>query len=181
MFCFPLREGLELRLVEERNAEAIFAVVERNREYLREWLAWVDGATGVDAIVEFARKALLQFASNEGFAAGIWAGRQYIGTVGFHTIDWTNRKVEMGYWLDREQQGKGIMNAACQAMLAHAFKEWKLNRVEIRCTTSNGPSNRVAHKLGFRLDGTLREGQLLYGAYHDLNIYSLLASEWKGD
>ena len=179
MFRLPLREGVELRLVEERQADAMFAVVDRNRAYLREWLVWVNGATSAEPVAEFVRKTLQQFADNLGFAVGIWAGEQYIGGVGFHNINWADRKVEIGYWIDREQQGKGFMTAACRAMIEHAFQEWKLNRVEIRCATGNRPSNRVAQRLGFRLEGTLRGAQLLYGTYHDLNIYGLLASEWE--
>ena len=179
MFRLPLRDGVELRLVEERQADAIFTAVEQNRDYLREWLLWVDATTGAQPVVEFIRKALHQFAENRGFAAGIWAAGRFIGSVGFHNIDWVNRKVEMGYWLDREQQGKGIMHDACRVMIQHAFEELKLNRVEIRCALGNGSSNRVAQRLGFRLDGTLRGANLLYGEYHDLNIYGLLASEWE--
>jgi ribosomal-protein-serine acetyltransferase len=179
MFRLALSEGIELRLVEERHAEAMFAVVDRNRAYLREWLPWVDATTGPASVVEFIRKTLHQFARNEGFAVGIWAAGQYFGGVGFHTINWVDRKVEIGYWLDREQQGKGLMSASCRAMIAHAFEELKLNRVEIRCATGNQPSNRVAQRLGFRLEGTLRSAGLLYGTYHDLNIYGLLVSEWE--
>jgi ribosomal-protein-serine acetyltransferase len=179
MFRLPLRDGVELRLVEERHADALFAAVDRNREYLREWLVWVDATTGVEPVVEFIRKTLYQFASNKGFAVGIWAGDQIIGTAGFHTIDWANRKVEIGYWLDREQQGKGFMNSACRALLDHAFGELKLNRVEIRCATGNQASNRVAQRLGFQLEGTLRQAQLLYGTYHDMNVYGMVASAWR--
>lgn len=178
MFRVPLRDGVELRLLEERYADAIFDAVDRNRAYLREWLVWVDGTTGREAALEFIQKTLHQFARNEGFATGIWAGEQCIGSVGFHTINWVDRKVELGYWLDRERQGKGLMTSACRAMIAHAFMEWKLNRVEIRCATGNRASNRVAERLGFRLEGTLRSAQLLYGTYHDMNLYGLLAGEW---
>jgi ribosomal-protein-serine acetyltransferase len=132
-------------------------------------------------VADFIRATLQQFANNKGFALGIWAGEQYLGSVAFHNINWANRKVEIGYWIDREHQGKGLMHAACLALLKHAFEELKLHRVEIHCATGNQSSNRVAQRLGFRLEATLREAQLLYGTYHDLNIYSLLASEWKGD
>jgi ribosomal-protein-serine acetyltransferase len=110
----------------------------------------MDATPDVESIVEFIRGTLHQFANNKGFAVGIWAGEQIIGTAGFHTIDWANRKVEIGYWLDREQQGKGLMNSACRALLDHAFGELKLNRVEIRCATGNQASNRVAQRLGFQ-------------------------------
>ena len=179
MFRLPLRDGVELQLIEERHAEEIFAVVDRNREYLREWLPWVDANRGPQSTLEFVRRSLAQFAANEGFAAGIWRNGAFIGGTGFHAINWADRKVEIGYWIDREHQGRGIVKTACQALIRHAFEEWKLHRVEIRCATGNLASNKIPQRLGFRLEGTLREAQLVNGIYYDLNIYGLLASEWE--
>ena len=42
MFSRKVAPGIEIRLFELKDAEAVFAVVDRNRAYLREWLPWVD-------------------------------------------------------------------------------------------------------------------------------------------
>lgn len=162
--------------MEDRHVEEIFALVDRNREHLRPWLPWA-AAPAIENTRDFIRKALEQFAANDGFHAGIWVDGKYAGGAGFHKIDWTNRKVELGYWIGREYEGRGLVTLACRSLIAHAFSEWKLNRVEIRCAADNTRSNEVARRLNFRLDGTLRDGHLLYGRYHDLHIYSMLASE----
>lgn len=177
MFTRVIGEGVELRLMEERHVEEIYAVVERSRSHLRPWLLWAD-RTSVDQIRGFVRTALEQFASNDGFHAGIWVEGKYAGATGFHKIDWANLRVELGYWLEPEYEGRGLATLACRYLIEHAFREWKLNRVEIRCATGNGRSNAVPKRLNFTLDGTLRDGQLLYGQFHDLNVYSMLAREW---
>ena len=41
MFQRTIQDGVHLKLMEERHAPAIFAVVDRDRAYLREWLPWV--------------------------------------------------------------------------------------------------------------------------------------------
>ena len=74
MFSAPLRDGFELRLLEERHAPALFKVVEREREHLREWLPWVDATKCEDDSLSFIRSVLEQFVTNHGFAAGIWNG-----------------------------------------------------------------------------------------------------------
>src|SRR5260370_31523571 len=165
MFRLPIRENVYLQIMEERHAEAIYTVVDRNREHLRAWLPWVDETTSSDYTLQFIRKSLQQFALNEGFSSAIWVDGRVAGGIGFHNINWMNRNVEIGYWISTEFEGHGIVTDACRALVDYAFHEWGLNRVEIRCATSNSRSAAVASRLGFRLEGTLREAQLLHGKY----------------
>src|SRR5271165_2041572 len=115
MFTCPLRNGVELKLFEERQAESLFAAVERNRSHLRQWLAWVDPTRSLEDIRNFIKTSLRQFANREGLAAGIWCDGDCIGSIGSHRIDWTNRKLEFGYWIAEEFQGRGIITDASRA------------------------------------------------------------------
>jgi ribosomal-protein-serine acetyltransferase len=178
MFIRNLGHGVEMKLLEVRHAPAVYETVERNREYLRLWLPWVDKTHSVDDIEAFIKMSLDQFAGNQGFAAGIWQGRELIGTLGFHRIDWPNKKAELGYWLDEAHQGKGIISAACRAGIEHAFAEWRLIRVEIHCATANKKSCAIPQRLGFQFEGVRRDGQILKGSAVDINVYSMLAREW---
>jgi ribosomal-protein-serine acetyltransferase len=179
MFQRTIRDGVHLRLLEERHAPEIFAVVDRDRAYLREWLPWVDPTTGVGDTLQFIKTTLEQFAHDEGLTVGIWCGDEFAGTIGTHKIDWLNRKVEIGYWIASKFQGRGIVTDACRAVIDHVFKEWKLNRVEIHCAPGNAKSCAIPKRLGFRLEGVLREAQLLNGSYVDSDVYAILAREWK--
>jgi ribosomal-protein-serine acetyltransferase len=139
----------------------------------------VDDTTSVGYTLNFIRTSLQQFANNQGFAAGIWCGDEYAGTIGAHKIDWLNRKVEIGYWLAAKFQGNGIVTDACRVLIDHAFEEWKLNRVEIHCAPANKKSCAVPERLGFQLEGVLRKAQLVGGKYLDSNVYGMLARDWK--
>jgi ribosomal-protein-serine acetyltransferase len=178
MFEKQIQDGVYLRLMEERHAPEIFAVVDRERQYLREWLPWVDLTTDSDYTANFIRNSLEQFARGEGLAAGVWVDDEYAGSIGTHKIDSLNRKVEIGYWIASEYQGRGIMTAACRALIHHCFGEWSLNRVEIHCATGNEKSCAIPKRLGFRFEGVLRQAQLVNGAYLDINVYSMLCREW---
>ncbi len=180
MFRCQLRPGLDLRLLEERHAAEVFALVDRDRDYLREWLPWVDATHTEDDTLSFIRSSLERFGSNNGFAAGIWNQGQFCGVIGTHKIDWLNRRVEIGYWLSRESQGQGIVTEACRAIITHAFEELDLHLVDIHCGAGNEKSAAVPKRLGFKLEGTLGEALLLHGVYHDLLVFGMVRPEWKG-
>lgn len=177
MFRFTVRDNVYLAIMEERHAAAIYSVVDQNREHLRVWLPWVDQSTSSEQTLQFIRTSLEQFARNQGFSAAIWVDRQVAGAIGFHKVNWPNRKVEIGYWISRRFEGKGLVTDCCRALLRYGFHEWQLNRVEIHCATGNPRSAAVAKRLGFTLEGTLRQAQLLHGQYHDLFVFGMLAND----
>jgi ribosomal-protein-serine acetyltransferase len=179
MFRETVRDGVFVRLLEERHAPEVFAVVDRERTYLREWLPWVDLTTEVEYTRNFIKTSLEQFACNDGFAGGIWAGEEFIGGIGTHKIDWLNRKVEIGYWIAQRFQGRGIVTDACRTVIDYAFQEWKLNRAEIHCAPGNEKSCAIPKRLGFQFEATLREAQLVNGKYLDTNAYAMLARDWE--
>jgi len=180
MFSYPLNPDAELRLIEERHARELFDLTERNRNYLRQWLPWLDATLTVEDTRNFIRDALLQFAANDGFQAGIWYRGALAGVIGYHKIDWFNRQVEIGYWLGAEYQGKGLMTDSCRALIDHAFGELRLNRVTIRCAVGNTRSCAIPERLGFTREGMVAQGEWLYDHYVDLVVYGMLSSEWKG-
>jgi ribosomal-protein-serine acetyltransferase len=179
MFRAQIREDLYLQLLEERHAAELFSVVDQNRGYLREWLPWVDATQGIDDILGFIRSTLEQFATGKGFACGIWCDARLCGVVGTAKLDPLNRNVEIGYWLSRSSQGRGIMTAVCRSVVAHVLGEMDLNRVTIQCARENTKSCAVAVRLGFTEEGMAREAQLLHGQFHDLRRFAMLKKDFR--
>lgn len=179
MFVASIRPGVDLRLIEERHAPLLFKLIDRDRDYLREWLPWVDPTRSEDDTAAFVRRSLEQFASNQGFAAGIWEHGRLCGVIGMQPIDWMGRTVEIGYWLGREFQGRGLVTECCRALVKHALIELGLNRVEIRCAVENTRSSAVPKRLGFTLEGVLRERAQLHGRSFDVEVYSFLRRELR--
>lgn len=179
MFSAIVRPGVELRLLEERHAPLLFALVDRQRQHLRQWMGWVDATKSEDDVAAFIRGELERFSINKGFAAGIWVEGTLGGTISLHYVDWLARACEIGYWLGEEFQGRGIMTDAANAVTGHALTEMELNRVQIRCGVGNTKSSAIPKRLGFTRDGVLREAGLLNGRYVDLEVYSMLRSEYR--
>jgi ribosomal-protein-serine acetyltransferase len=179
MIILRIDDDLFLRQLSETDAVPLFNVIDTNREYLRQWLPWLDTSKNPDDTLNFIRMTVDQFANNDGFAAGIWYQDAIVGTIGFHKVDWLNRSVEIGYWLSANCQGKGIVTRACIAFIDHAFFEWHLHRVQIRCAVGNARSCRIPERLGFIKEGMQRHAEFLYDHYADLTIYGILEREWK--
>lgn len=178
---FPMTAGpdLELRPLEEADAEELFALVDANRAYLRQWLPWLDQNTEVEHTRAFIRATQKQHADRNGFACGIrWRGR-LVGVVGLHGIDWANRKTSIGYWVAEAHQGHGLVTRSCAALLPHLFEDLGLNRVEIACAPGNARSAAIPERLGFTREGLLRQRERLYDRFVDHVEYGLLATEWR--
>lgn len=178
MFAHKFRADAELRILEQSHAEELFALIDRNRSYLTEWLPWPDKNRSIEDTREFIASVSRQMSENKGFAAGIWAEGRLAGVIGYHPVDWDNRSVSLGYWLAEPFQGRGLMTEACRALVHYAFREWKLNRVEIRCGVGNVRSRAIPERLGFKEEGVLRQAQWVNGRFVDLAVYSILAQEW---
>lgn len=180
MFSRRISATVELRILEERHAQAAAEVVLRNKDRLAEWLPWAEHHHTVDDISAFIQRGLEQFSRNEGFHCGIWCDGDFAGAAGIHTIDWANRNTSIGYWLDQNYEGRGIVTACCRALLDYLFHDLGLERVEIRCGVGNTRSSAIPLRLGFRHEGVLRSVQRVRGHYLDLNVYGILRREWSG-
>jgi ribosomal-protein-serine acetyltransferase len=178
MFPFRLNEDVALELLELRHAEELFHVTDANREYLREWLPWVDGTRSPEDTEAFIRLTRKQLVDNNGFQTAIRHRGTLVGVVGHHAIRWANRSASLGYWLSRDAQGRGLMTEACRAYISHAFETLKLNRMEIRCAVENRRSRAIPERLAFQSEGTIRQAEWLYDHFVDHVVYGMLASEW---
>lgn len=179
MFPVTLEGDIELALCGVPHAPKLFAMMERNREALGKWLPWIHSTHSIADVVTFLAEAQQQYDAGDGFHAGIFVQGELAGFIGLHRIDWANQRVELGYWLDQQHSGRGIMTAAVRGVVGLCFEHYRLHRVEIRCGVENTASCAIAERLGFRLEGTLRHAQWIMGRPVDLRLYSKLAYEWS--
>jgi ribosomal-protein-serine acetyltransferase len=178
-FAKRVDSDIELRPLLQWDADALFALTDTNRTYLREWLPWLDEVQTPADTRQFIQSALKQYGDSSGLVTGIWVEGELVGVVGFNTISHTHRKAEIGYWLAQDYTGQGIMTRAVHALIDYAFNDLGLNRIEIPCATGNRLSCAIPERLGFKHEGIIRQAEWLYDHYVDWNMYALLAPEWK--
>ena len=179
MFCFRVDSSLELRLIEERHAEEYFQLTEQNRDYLKQWLSYLDAHRSVEDVRRVLRGNLVGFADGTRLNPGIWFEGKLAGIAGYDRINSFDREADLSYWLAANLQGKGIVTKSCRALLDYAFDELGLNRVEVRCATGNRKSRAIPERLGFTEEGTIRQAQWVYDHFVDHVVYGMLSIEWR--
>ncbi len=178
MFSLVIEPNLELRHFELHHAEFLFALIDSSRTHLRRYLGFVDVATLITT-EDFIRRSREKYTKDGSGNFGIWRGADLVGVVSLFDLNTVYRKAEVGYWLGAQFVGLGIMPKAVSSLLDYAFSELGLNRIQLCCATDNKPSQRVAQKLGFWLEGTAREDRNLRGSRVSHQVWSLLARQGK--
>lgn len=179
MFKCNLSEDTNIRLIEQQHAEEFFALVKKNYERLLVWCPWLGEVETVKKTRLFIKGKLQRFADGNGFTAGFFGNGALIGVIALEYVDWTNKITEIGYWLDAEAEGKGLITKACPVLIEYAFGQLEMNRIQIRCASENLRSRAIPEKLGFRQEGIIRQVEKLSNRFVDLVIYGMLADEWK--
>ncbi len=157
-------------------ARDVFLAVNKNRDFFRPWLGWVDFVKSPED--EFS--VVQSVARADTCKYFIYWYMCLVGMVGVVREDKSNRTMEIGYWLSQDVNGNGVMTQAVEQVLNLCFEHGGANRVEIRCATGNKASCAIPERLGFNQDGVLRHAEVLRpGVIHDIAVYSKLKSEWQ--
>ena len=132
-----------------------------------------------DDTLEFIRAGKSQAAANDGFHSAIFCEDHIAGVVSYMEVNWRHRRTVLGYWLDSDHQGKGLMTGAVRLIVDHAITVWELNRVEVRAAVENRKSRAIPERLGFDQEGVLYEAELVNGHYLDTVLYAMRAINWN--
>ena len=172
-------ETFVLELIDYHHAETLYQLVKGNRLHLREWLPWVDNMRSVDDFKRYINSSKQRYANHSETGYVIMANHSMIGRVGMYNIDLTNKSASIGYWLDQQWLGKGIITRCCKAMIGEGFNRLHLNRIEIRAAIENHKSQAIPERLGFKKEGIIRQGEFVNDHFVDLYVYSMLKEEWS--
>lgn len=175
----PLGRDALLRPVRAEDAEELFALVDANRERLREWLPWVDATRKVADSRAFLAAALGQATRGEATQFALVVGGEVAGVVGFHAIDRRLRSTALGYWLGAAHEGQGHVTRAVASLLDLAFGELGLTRIEIRAAPDNRRSRAIPERLGFHEERVIRRAEWLGDRWVDHVVYGITADEWR--
>jgi ribosomal-protein-serine acetyltransferase len=162
-----------------KDVPSLFNLIQLNKIHLEKWFEWAHHVNSPQDVEIFIEESSKRYVKNRSFDAGVWIDDTLIGVVGFHEINWNHKEVEIGYWIDREQEGKGYTRRAISTLIKYAFFEYKLNRVQIKCSVENLRSKGLAKRLGFSLEGIEREGLCFQGKFYDVSCYSLLSRDFR--
>jgi len=175
-------ERVVVRPWDERDSTGLWDAIDNSREHLEAWMPWVDRYHNPDDALEYCRRSRARWLLREDLPVAIVerGNGRILGGSGLHRINWTYRLFEIGYWLRADAVGHGYTSETVQLLARLAFDDLDANRVELRIDTANVRSLRVAERLGFVLEGTLRRRLLAPGGEPtDMHVLSLLPEEYR--
>ncbi len=179
MITIPVNDEVFLHNLRSEHAPALFRAVDKNRAHLRPWLNWVDGTISPDDSLQFIEDAIIQQCAQEAINLAIFRGKEIIGGIGLQSWNHQIKKGHIGYWISKEEEGKGLMHLCLTHFISFLFNRLALNKVEIHFVPSNSKSAKLANRLGAKVEGVLRQSYLRHGQLEDLVITGILRQEWQ--
>ncbi len=153
-----------------------------SRRFLEPWEpSWASDELEPAAWRQRVRRYHRDFAQGTGIAFLIFenATGHLIGGISMGNIRrGVAQTAHIGYWMGEAHAGRGLMRAAVELVLDHAFERLRLNRIEAACIPSNERSIRVLEKAGFTREGLLRSYLKINGAWHDHILYAMTADDY---
>lgn len=172
-----------LRPIRMRDQRVWREVNRRNRDWLRPWEATVPPAGPGHHIQRPTYRQMVRHLRAEAHAGRMlpfvveYRGRM-VGQLTVAGISWGSMcSGHVGYWVDQEVAGRGVMPTAVALVADHCFHSAGLHRLEVCIRPENTPSRRVVEKLGFREEGLRPRYLHIDGAWRDHLVYALTAGE----
>lgn len=180
MFAISLgADGAELRPLEPRHAAELLDHMDRGRASIGQYIKVPDAVTDLESSRRYLRQYAEKAAADTGRLYGIWAAGELVGGVLFRTMDLALGVAEAGCWLEPAAAGRGLATRAARVIIDWAIEERGIHRVEWLVAVPNRASIAVARRLGMTKDGVLREFYPHRGQRFDVEVWSVLAPEWR--
>ena len=177
---------LRLLPVHESLAAGAAAFYQRNAAHLAPW----DPPSPPDFATEaFQRERLAKALADVAVGALLrwWLQPQggtsrLVGSIGLSQIArGPFQNAMLGYAVDADCQGQGLMREALQAVIAHAFSPAvHLHRIQANVRPENVRSVALLQRLGFEDEGLAREYLFINGAWRDHRMFALRNAAFKG-
>ena len=148
-------ERLVLRRYEPADAEQLGAVLGANIDHLKRYMAWIEyEPQTVEQRREWFLETHRQFDAGEEYILGMFDREgAFVGGTGFHSRHDPDR-LEIGYWIDREHEGQGLVTEAAAALTRVALEYSRSPIVGICCVPSNVRSSAIPKRLGYVVQQT---------------------------
>ncbi|WP_088041005.1 GNAT family N-acetyltransferase [Bacillus sp. EAC] len=177
---FPNLETERLTLVQitQANVIEIFSIFS-NDEVIRYY--------GMNAFTEKVQAEKMiesfqtRFENQHGMRWGLIEkeSNELIGTIGLNNLIIASKRTEIGYDLLPAYWRKGYASEAINKVITYCYQNLGLYRIGAIIFPENIASSSLLEKIGFKMEGKLR-GYLFQGnESHDVNVFSLLKSDWE--
>lgn len=171
-----------LRLLTNEDLNGYYQLIDTNRKRLEDFFAGTVAITQTLEDTKVHLKDVVSKCEKDNYFPFIVTDvtGELIASLQVKSIDWTIPKAELGYYVDSNYEGKGIVTKAVDHIIDICFNELGFNKLYIRTSERNIPSKRIAEKCGFTLEGTIRRDyKTTSGELIDTMYFGLLKEEYK--
>jgi [ribosomal protein S5]-alanine N-acetyltransferase len=171
---------LTLRPIHTHDAVAWREVRARNNDWLKQWDATLppnadQKASTFPQLVRRLRRMARQGTAMP-FAievSGVFAGQLTVNNI----VRGSAQFASVGYWIDHDFAGRGLMPRAVALAIDHCFFTVGLHRMEVAVRPENTNSLRVVEKLGLREIGYAPKYLHINGDWRDHRIFAITSEE----
>ena len=114
------------------------------------------------------------------FAYGIYVDDAFVGAIGLHT-DPEHRSAMIGYWIDEEHEGRGLVTKASRALTEVAFRDLAMHRVWLTADPRTPGAVPSPSGSGSAWKGSVERTPTCDGRFRDTALYAVLEDEWPAD
>jgi RimJ/RimL family protein N-acetyltransferase len=175
-------DNFTLRLLTKNDLNNYYSLIENNRKRLEDFFA---GTVAITKTIDDTRVHLddvtEKAASNNYFPFIVIDNEtgKIISSLQVKSIDWSIPKAELGYYIDVDYEGKGIVTKSINKIIDYCFRDLEMHKLYIRTHESNISSIMVAEKNGFIKEGVIRSDyKTTKGELIDVIYYGLLREEY---
>ena len=162
----PIRfeaDRLILRRYEPGDGPMYFAVGQKNRQHLQPFEAGniILSAKSLEEAEIIVRELSVDWIARNSFFMGAFDKKtlEFIAQIYVGVVNWELPEFEIGYFVDVDHQGRGYVTEAVKAALGFIFDNLHAQRVCLHTRDTNLPSQHVAERCGFTLEGHIRENK----------------------
>ena len=146
-----ISDDLYLRAKNENSYDEFAKVVVRNIDHLSPWMPWAINAPD-ESSIEHYKSAPEKKQDNQEANWDIVFNEKLVGAIGVHKREETGTILEIGYWLDKDSTGQGIVTKCVKKVTDVIFNQTDAKAIEIGCDKQNEKSAAVAVRSGYNFD-----------------------------
>ena len=168
-------DNFRIELLNENRGEAFYNLIDKNRVRLEDFFAGTVSRTQtlkdtLDYCVEIQNR--IKAVSYLPYIIIDTNTHEFIGLIDVKNIDLNIPKAELGYFIDKDYAGYGIVSKALTKVIEYIIDTHGFKKLLCRIGSKNQASINVAIKNGFELEGTIRRDyKTTKGEIVDLNYY----------
>ncbi|MGP3591862.1 50S ribosomal protein L7/L12-serine acetyltransferase [Vagococcus sp. WN89Y] len=172
----PVNDRITLHAADERFVHDLHQLIVKNCDWLQQFLDWPQYVRSPEDTRKTVQGNIMLHQRGYAKMFMITHDETLVGVLAFNAIEPLNKTAYIGYWLDQEAVGQGILSLSIQAMIDFYARQGEIRRFVIKCRVQNSASNQVAQRNGFTLEGCLKEAEFLNGHYDDQNIWARIVT-----